>query len=101
MNIKNLHVRITFKQSTESFPVEGYRRNEQTGNNELLISLFGQKVWVDATKVTLAKLRGSTWCWRDHREGRYIELNESCSVCPRCGWWECPYCGSCRCNKPD
>jgi len=55
MNIKNLHVTVTLKNGTERFPVEGYRLSEQTGNNELLITFFGQKIWVDATKVKLVK----------------------------------------------
>lgn len=101
MNIKNLCVVLTLKDNAKEFPVEGYRVSSQTGHNELLITVFDQKIWVDAQEVKLYKARGSTYCWKDHAEGRYIVLNESCDVCPQCGWWRCPYCGSCRCNKPD
>ena len=100
MNFKKLYVVITLKEQAEKIPVEGYRKNQETGNNELLITLFGQKIWLDAHQVKLYKGRGSTFCWKDYKEGKYIELNETCEVCPDCGWWKCHYCGSCRCNRP-
>lgn len=100
MNIKNLYVMLTLKELPEKFPVEAYQKNQQSGNNELLITLFGQKVWVDAQSVRLLKGQGSTYCWKDYEKGRYVELTEGCAVCPACGWWKCPECGSCRCNKP-
>jgi hypothetical protein len=101
MNYRNLFVVLTLKDAPEKFPVEGYRKNETSGHNELLITVFGQKLWVDAHAVKLCKQQGRAWCWRDYREGRYIELDEGCEVCPGCGWWRCPYCSACRCNKPD
>lgn len=100
MNIRNLDVVLTLKDQPEFFPVEDFRLNA-SGYNELLITLFGQKVWVDARNVALRKAIGAVWCWKDHREGKHIELNESCQVCPVCGWWICHFCGSCLCNKPD
>lgn len=100
MNIKNLYVVLTLKGEPENFLVEDYRYNEATVHNELLITLFGQKLWVDAHRVGLYKGRGSTFCWKDHQEGKYVELNEKNSVCPNCGWWKCHQCNSCRCNKP-
>ncbi|VBB06806.1 Hypothetical protein LUCI_2043 [Lucifera butyrica] len=99
MNIKNLFLVITLKDDPFKVPVEGYRQNK-SGNNELLVTLFDQKLWVDAHAVKLFKGRGSTFCWKDHQEGIHIELNETCEVCPDCGWWKCPHCGACRCNKP-
>lgn len=101
MNYRNLFVVMTLKDEATQYPVEGCRKNEHTGRNELLITLFGQKLWLDAHCVKLIKSRGRTWCWQDYRQGQYIELNESCEVCPECGWWRCSHCGSCRCNKPD
>lgn len=100
MNIKNLFVVLTLKRDKQQFPVEGYRKNQETGHMELLITLFKQKLWVDAHEVTLYKGRGTVFCWKDFKEGRYIELNDTCEVCPDCGWWKCHYCGACRCNYP-
>ena len=99
MNFKNLFVCLTLKDVEEKFPVEGFQKNETTGHKELLITLFGQRLWVDAYAVKLYKGRGSTFCWKDRQEGRYIELTDKNEVCPECGWWKCHYCGSCRCNK--
>ncbi len=100
MNLKNLFVVISFKDKPEKFKVEGYRKNEKTGHNDLLITIFNQNLWVDAHEVQLYKGRGSAFCWKDYQEGRYIELNDACAVCPECGWWKCHYCDSCYCNKP-
>lgn len=100
MNFKNLYVIITLKDVPEKFPVEGVQKNLSTGNNELLVTIFGQKLWLDASKVKLYKGRGSTFCWKDCEENRYIELNDQNEVCPVCGWWICHYCKSCRCNYP-
>lgn len=100
MNLKNLFVVFTMKDQPVNFMVEGYKKNEKTGHNDLLITIFNQSLWVDSHAVKLYKGRGSTFCWKDYQEGRYIELNDSCPVCPECGWWKCHHCGSCYCNKP-
>lgn len=100
MNFRNLFVVLTLKDDKEKFSVEAFRKNQKTNHNELLITLFDQPLWVDSHKVALYKGRGSTFCWKDHEEGRYVELNETNQVCPECGWWKCHVCASCRCNKP-
>jgi len=96
---KNLQIIMTLKTEPESFVVEDCRVNAE-GENELLITFFKQKVWVNANKVKLCKAAGTAFCWRDSEENRYIELNHTCEVCPICLWWKCPHCGSCGCNKP-
>lgn len=100
MNIRNLFVCIRFGKNTEQFPVEQCRYNEETRKNELLITVFNQKLWIDAQSATLYKAHGSVFCWQDLAGGKYVELNEKNEVCPVCGWWKCHCCSSCRCNKP-
>jgi hypothetical protein len=99
MNYKNLYVIITLQDDPKKFKVEDYQKNSESGHNELLIRLFNQNLWVDAQQVKLYKGPGSAFCWKDYQEGKYIELNETNSVCPECGWWKCNDCGSCYCNK--
>lgn len=99
MHIRNLYTRISFAKQVEQFPVEQCRFNEKTRHNELLITVFGQQLWIDAQSVTLYKAHGSVFCWKDLQEGKYVELNEKNKVCPVCGWWKCHACDSCRCNK--
>ena len=99
MNIQNLFVIITFKDVAEKFTVEDWRKNDHTKGKDILITLFKQPLWVDACLVQLCKGRGSTFCWKDHQEGQYVELNEKNEVCCICGWWKCHVCSSCRCNQ--
>ncbi len=99
MTGKDLKVIMTLKTEPEYFMVEDCRTSDQSGQNELLITFFEQKVWVNAGQVKLYKEHGSTFCWRDFEENCYIELDHSCEVCPVCLWWKCPHCGSCGCNK--
>jgi hypothetical protein len=99
MNIKNLYVVWMYTDKMEKFKVESYRKNNETGHNDVLITVSGQKMWIDAYDVVLYRDQGSVFCWKDYNEGKYIELNESSPVCPVCGWWKCNHCGSCDCNK--
>jgi len=32
--------------------------------------------------------------------GKRFRSSEA-SVCPKCGWMKCPYCGACRCSLSD
>ncbi len=100
MNIKNLYVLWTDKDTIEKFKVEACRKNNETGHNDVLIIVSMQKMWMDAYDVVLYRDQGSVFCWKDYNDGKYVELNESNPVCPECGWWKCNFCGSCDCNKP-
>ncbi|AIF52212.1 hypothetical protein [Pelosinus sp. UFO1] len=99
MDIKNLYVVVVRDDKQEKIKIEEYRKNNSTGHNEVLFTLDNQKAWVDAYDVLLYKDLGSVFCWKDYNEGKYIVLNESNSICPRCGWWICHHCGACYCNK--
>jgi len=99
MNIKNLYVVYTKDDKKEKIKIEDYRINQETGHNDLLFTIGNEKTWVDAHDVVLYRDQGSVFCWKDHHEGMYIELNEMNLVCPVCGWWKCSHCGSCYCNK--
>lgn len=99
MNIKNLYVLDMKCNKGEKIKIEEYRKNQETDHNDILITIANQKIWVDAHDVILYRDQGSVFCWKDHKEGIYIELNEANSVCPACGWWKCSHCGSCDCNK--
>ncbi|CVK17834.1 hypothetical protein [Sporomusa sphaeroides] len=100
MKYNVLYVILSLKGVPEVFPAEDYRFNEQNGVHELLITVFGQKLWVDTRSVMLKKIAGASFCWREYEQGKYVELNQSNAVCPECGWWRCHVCDSCRCNKP-
>ncbi|WP_094604694.1 hypothetical protein SPSIL_020740 [Sporomusa silvacetica DSM 10669] len=100
MNYRVLYVILTLREEPEVFPAEDYRYNQENSCHELLITVFDQKLWVDTRAVKLKKVSGATFCWREYEQGQYIELNQSDTVCPECGWWRCHDCDSCRCNKP-
>ncbi len=99
MNIKNLHVLYGEGENKKKIKIEDYRKNKETGHNDVLIIMSNQKHWVDVFDVKLYRDQGSVFCWKDYSEGVYIELNESNPICPECGWWKCNHCGSCYCNK--
>lgn len=99
MNIKNLHVIWEDKNKKEKFKVEAYRENNETGHKNVLITVSNEKIWIDAHEIVLYRDQGSVFCWKDYKEGKYIELNETNFVCPNCGWWQCNHCGSCDCNR--
>lgn len=99
MNIKNLYVVCMSSDKREKFKIEKFRKNQETGHNDVLITAGDQKIWLDTHEVTLYRDQGSVFCWKDHGKGVYIELNETDLVCPECGWWKCSNCGSCYCNK--
>ena len=100
MNCHVLCVILTLNEAPEVFAAEDYRYNQETACHELLITLFDQKLWVDTRRVKLKKVTGAAFCWKEYEQGQYIELNQADSVCPECGWWRCPACHSCQCNKP-
>lgn len=100
MNYRVLYVILTLKEEPEPFPAEDYRYNREKECHELLITVFGQKLWVDTRGVKLKKTSGATFCWKEYEEGKYVELSQSDIVCPECGWWRCHECDSCRCNIP-
>lgn len=95
-----LYVILTLKDQPEAFPAEDHRYDPDKGCHELLITVLGQKLWVDTRSVQLKKVAGSIFCWKEYEQGQYVELNQSNTVCPECGWWRCHECNSCRCNKP-
>ena len=99
MNFKNVYVMWMINDNMEKIKIEECRKNEDTGHNDVLITMQNQKIWVDACDVLLYRDKGSVFCWKDYNEGKYIELNESNDVCPYCGWWKCNHCGACYCNK--
>lgn len=100
MNYRTLYVILTLSEEPAVFPAEDYRYNQENSCHELLITVFDQKLWVDTRAVKLKKVSGATFCWQEYEQGQYIELNQSDTVCPECGWWQCHECGSCQCNKP-
>ncbi|MDF2635719.1 MAG: hypothetical protein K0R78_2593 [Pelosinus sp.] len=99
MNIKNLHALYGEREKKKKIKIEEYKKNKETGHNDVLITVSNQKIWVDVHDIILYRDQGSVFCWKDYKEGIYIELNESNSVCPECGWWICNHCSSCYCNK--
>jgi hypothetical protein len=100
VNYSVLNVVLTLKEEPELFQAEDYRYNQEKSCHELLITVLGQKLWVDTRAVRLKKLTGATFCWTEYEQGQYVELTPANSVCPECGWWQCHLCASCHCNKP-
>ncbi|MBP2634991.1 MAG: hypothetical protein H6Q72_898 [Firmicutes bacterium] len=100
MNYHVLGVILTLNEEPEVFVAEDYRYNQEKACHELLITIFGQKLWVDTRCVKLKKITGAAFCWKEYEQGQYIELNQGDVVCSECGWWSCHVCHSCQCNKP-
>ncbi|WP_371371465.1 hypothetical protein [Sporomusa aerivorans] len=100
MNYHVLYVILTLNEEPEVFPAEDYRYDREKARHELLITVFEQKLWVDTRAVKLRKVAGAVFCWNEYEQGQYVELSQSNTVCPECGWWRCHLCDSCHCNKP-